>query len=58
VSRADRIEVYQDDSGEWRWRLTAPNGETIADSSEGYVDRDHAETMAQRVAPHAEHPPT
>lgn len=32
-------EVYQDNAGEWRWRIRATNGEIIADSAEGYVDR-------------------
>lgn len=27
---------YKDANGEWRWRLTAANGNTIADSDEGY----------------------
>lgn len=36
-------EVYQDDAGEWRWRIRAANGEIIADSAEGYVNRADAE---------------
>ena len=31
--------VYQDVAGYWRWRLTAANSRTIADSGEGYVNR-------------------
>jgi len=27
---------YQDQKGEWRWRLVASNGRIIADSGEGY----------------------
>ena len=34
-----RWHVYEDASGEWRWRLVAGNGRIIADSGEGYVDR-------------------
>lgn len=30
------FEIYPDRSGEWRWRLVASNGKTIADSGEGY----------------------
>ncbi len=30
------IEHYQDKAGEWRWRVTAANGEIIGASSEGY----------------------
>jgi uncharacterized protein YegP (UPF0339 family) len=28
--------VYEDEAGEYRWRLRAGNNETIADSAEGY----------------------
>ncbi len=31
--------VYQDDAGEWRWRLVSANGRVIADSGEGYRHR-------------------
>jgi len=31
------IEYYKDSAGEWRWRVTASNGEIIGASSEGYV---------------------
>jgi uncharacterized protein len=27
---------YQDQKGEWRWRLQATNGRIIVDSAEGY----------------------
>lgn len=37
-----KFEIYQDDSGEWRWRLKASNGEVIA-SGEGYKTRHGAE---------------
>lgn len=30
------FEVFQDNAGEWRWRLVASNGNIIADSGEGY----------------------
>ena len=33
--RQARYEVYQDASGEWRWRLKSANGEIVA-SGEGY----------------------
>lgn len=47
--RPDRVEIYRDASGEWRWRRKAPNGEVVADSSEGYVHREAAHAMALRV---------
>ena len=28
--------LYKDNKREWRWRYTAPNGNVIATSSEGY----------------------
>lgn len=31
-----KLTIYQDKSLEWRWRLRAANGRTIADSGEGY----------------------
>lgn len=33
-----RFEVYEDDKGEWRWRLKAGNHEIVA-SSEGYTEK-------------------
>jgi uncharacterized protein YegP (UPF0339 family) len=31
-----KFEVYRDKIGQYRWRLVATNGRTIADSGEGY----------------------
>jgi uncharacterized protein len=31
--------VYRDNKNEWRWRLKAENGDTIADSGEGYINK-------------------
>lgn len=33
------LEFYVDDSGEWRWRLTAANGEIVGASSEGFSSK-------------------
>ena len=33
---AGKFELYKDKSGEYRWRLKATNGQTIASSGEGY----------------------
>jgi uncharacterized protein YegP (UPF0339 family) len=50
----EKVTVYQDDAGEWRWRRQAGNNEIISTSGEGYVDRDHAQVMAARLNPDAE----
>lgn len=36
MARTRRLEIYSDVSGTYRWRLTAPNGNVIADSGESY----------------------
>ncbi len=36
-------EIYTDATEEYRWRLTAENGETVAHSSEGYVNKSDCE---------------
>ncbi|MCA1619369.1 MAG: DUF1508 domain-containing protein [Acidobacteria bacterium] len=33
------FQVYQDAGGEWRWRLVAGNDRVIADSGEGYNNK-------------------
>ncbi len=35
--REMKFEIYQDEKGEFRWRLKGANGEIIAVSSEGYT---------------------
>lgn len=32
-------EFYKDHAGEWRWRITAANGNILAVSSEGYHNK-------------------
>lgn len=42
--------LYQDAAGEWRWRLRAGNQRIIADSGEGYRDKQdclHAITLVK-----------
>jgi hypothetical protein len=51
-----KFEIYQDARGEFRWRLIAPNGRTIADSGEGYATRQACEdgiASVKRYAPDA-----
>jgi len=40
-----RIETYEDEAGEWRWRLVAGNGEVVA-HGEGYTRREDAQRGA------------
>lgn len=52
------FEVYEDDGGEWRWRLRHRNGNILADSGEGYASRSAAEDgidSVKRNGPGAEH---
>jgi len=44
-----RFHVYQDNAGEWRWRLVTPNGNIIADSGEGYVSKQGAKRGIESV---------
>lgn len=46
-----RVVVYRGDDGDWRWTVKAPNGEIVADSSEGYRNKAHAVEMAARLFP-------
>lgn len=34
-----RIEIYEDQASEWRWRLRATNGRILCDGSEGYSSK-------------------
>ncbi|CCQ34568.1 hypothetical protein HLRTI_001603 [Halorhabdus tiamatea SARL4B] len=47
------FEVYEDAAGEFRWRLQSSNDRIVADSGEGYNDRDGAETAVERVEKYA-----
>jgi amphi-Trp domain-containing protein len=47
--RTSRFEVYEDNAGEWRWRLVHWNGNVVADGGEGYASRSNAERAARSV---------
>ena len=36
---AETFTVYKDKKGQHRWRLRAANGKIIADSGEGYINK-------------------
>jgi hypothetical protein len=38
-----KFQLYKDKKGEFRWKLIASNGLTIADSGEGYKTKKSAE---------------
>src|SRR5262245_35570744 len=38
--RVGKFEVYQDKSGDFRWRLLASNGQVVATSGQGYKKKD------------------
>ncbi|HEY3336685.1 MAG TPA: 50S ribosomal protein L21 [Candidatus Limnocylindrales bacterium] len=39
VAKTKGFEIYEDNGGEWRWRLRASNGELVAISEEGFASR-------------------
>jgi len=43
------IEYYRDKAKKWRWRAKAENGEIVADSSEGYENRQDAIDEIQKL---------
>jgi len=49
----DRVRIYRDAAGEWRWSAFAGNNEKVADSGEGYEHQTHAHDMADDLFPEA-----
>lgn len=49
---AAKFELYKDKKGEFRWRLVAPNGQTIA-TSEGYKTKESAKNGIDSVKKNA-----
>ena len=45
----DKVIVYTDKAGEWRWRRVAPNNEPVA-ASEGYTRKADAIEAAEKQA--------
>jgi uncharacterized protein YegP (UPF0339 family) len=46
----DRVEIFRDDAGGWRWRRkNGENGQITSVSGESYVRRDHAVEMAAKM---------
>ncbi|MFD1525346.1 YegP family protein, partial [Halolamina salina] len=42
------FEVYEDNGGEFRWRLRHRNGQIVATGSEGYAEKSKAEDAVDR----------
>ncbi len=47
------FETYEDNAGEYRWRLVHTNGNIIADGGEGYADKGGAEDAVDRIRQYA-----
>lgn len=45
----DVVYFYRDNANEWRWHRKAPNGEIVAESGEGYVDRSDCVKQATKM---------
>ncbi len=43
-----KIEVFSDAAKEWRWRLIADNGESVAVSGEGYKNATYCVQTAKK----------
>ena len=43
------LEFFLDQNEEWRWRVIARNGNIVADSSEGYKNKQDCELVASRI---------
>jgi uncharacterized protein YegP (UPF0339 family) len=50
VCRAVKVIVYRDKAWDYRGRLTAENGEVIADSGAGYRRRSYAIKKAEELS--------
>lgn len=50
---AAKFLLYQDGTSEFRWRLVASNGQTIATSGEGYKSKEKAKAGIESVKKNA-----
>ncbi len=44
---ADKWEIYEDNTKQWRWRLTASNGNIVGASTQGYTEKKHCQENAE-----------
>lgn len=50
VGETDRLEVFRDRRGAWRWRRISETGEVVGAASEGYASRTACESNMARGA--------
>ncbi len=50
---ATKFELYKDPKGEFRWRLIATNGQTIATGGEGYKTKESCKAGIESVKKNA-----
>jgi hypothetical protein len=48
-----KFEIYADQSGQYRWRLVATNGQTVASSGESFDSKANARRAAENVKENA-----
>ena len=48
VGETDRLEVFQDRRGQWRWRRHDERGDVVGAASEGYANREDCERNMTR----------
>lgn len=44
----DKVDIYKDNKGEWRWTQTAANGKTVGASTQGYKNKQDCIDNANR----------
>lgn len=49
----DRVDLYRDDAGEWRWRRWS-SSDKVSESGEGYTHKADARAQAERLNPGVE----
>lgn len=47
------VEIYEDDAGEHRWRMTAKNGRIVADGGQGYDSKSNVQRAVDSLGKHA-----
>lgn len=50
MTKQPKFVIYEDDEGDWRWRLKSANGRIITDSAEGYTTKAGAKRAVDTVA--------